>query len=199
LKQILKYNLFEEAYSAQYYKYSFYYFLKKCNYKIIDENNDNIETIEIFKDTNKYNEDYIINVEEAEIIEENIKKKQATENEKLKLDRYYFNKFLGSPELEQEIFNKLYVDLWQDKFKRSNITHTKNEILKNLGLKTFDDEHIKKNVKFNKSDIDNKIFRLKYIEEVKEILNINYSFDNVKITRDKINNCILILKLHLNL
>jgi hypothetical protein len=191
LKQILKYNLFEEAFSAQYYKYMFYYFLKRCNYKIIDTsiNIDDIEIIEIYKDNDKYNEDYIINEYDSKIIEENIKKKQATENEKLKLDRYYFNKFLGSPELEQEIFNKLYVDLWQDKFKRSNITHTKNEILKNLGLKTFDDEHIKKNVKFNKSDIDNKIFRLKYIEEVKEILNINYSFDNVKITRDKINNC----------
>ena len=77
----------------------------------------------------------------------------------------------------------------QDKFKRSNITNSKNEILKILGFKTFDEEQINKYLKFTKNDIDNKIFRLKYIDEVKEILNINYSFENVKITRDNINNC----------
>lgn len=191
LKHILKYNLFEEALSAQYYKYMFYYFLKRCNYKIIDIsiNIDDLETIEIYKDNDKYNEDYIINVEEAAIIEENIKKKQATENEKLKIDRFYFYKFLGSPKIEQDIFNKLYVEMWQDKFKRSNISNSKNEILKILGFKTFDEEQINKYLKFTKTDIDNKIFRLKYIDEVKEILNINYSFENVKITRDNINNC----------
>ena len=219
MKQILKYNLFEEALSAQHYKYMFYYFLKRCNYKIIDavlfnpifrrdkmgrfiiedgtqrlraccvSNVDDLETIEIYKNNDKYKEDYIINEYEATIIDDNIKKKQATENEKLKIDRYYFYKFLGSPKIEQDIFNKLYVELWQDKFKRSNITNSKNEILKILGFKTFDEEQINKYLKFTKTDIDNKIFRLKYIEEVKEILNINYSFENVKITRDNINNC----------
>jgi hypothetical protein len=41
----------------------FYYFLKRCNYKIIDTsiNIDDIETIEIYKDNDKYKEDYIIN------------------------------------------------------------------------------------------------------------------------------------------
>jgi len=191
LKQIFKYNLFEEALSAQHYKYMFYYFLKRCNYKIIDIsiNIDDIETIEIYKDNDKYKEDYIINEYDKTIIEENIKNKEATENEKIKLDRYYFYKFLGVPKIDIEIFNKLYVEMWQDKFKRSNISNSKNEILKILGLKTFDDQKMNEYHKYNKKDIDNKIFRLKYIEEVKAILNINFSFENVKITRNNINNC----------
>lgn len=219
LKQIFKYNLFEEALSAQHYKYMFYYFLKRCNYKIIDtmqfkpifkrdkmgrfiiedgtqrlraccaSNIDDIETIEIYKDNDKYKEDYIINEYESKIIDENIKNKEATENEKIKLDRYYFYKFLGVPKIDIEIFNKLYVEMWQDKFKRSNISNSKNEILKILGLKTFDDQKMNEYQKYNKKDIDNKIFRLKYIEEVKAILNINYTFENVKITRNNINNC----------
>ena len=92
----------------------FSFFLKRCNCKIIDDpiNIDDIETIEIYKGNDTYKEDYIINVEEAAIIGKNIKKKRATENEKLKLERYYFYKFLGSPKIEPDIINKLYVEMW---------------------------------------------------------------------------------------
>ena len=190
MKQIKKYNLLEEALNGKNYKYMFFYFLKRCNYKIIDENNEEIEDIEKYKDVEKFKEDYIISCETAQIIEENKKNKQATENEKLKLDRYYFYNFLGSPpDLEQDIFNKLYIEMWQDKFKRSNITNTKNEILQNIGIKTIDDI-TNKTINYIKEDADNKIFRLTYIEEVKKRLNINYSFDNVTITRENINNCL---------
>ena len=189
LKQIKKYNLLERLINGLHYKYMFYYYLNKCNYKIVntDAKYKFIET-----DDKPYKEidDNIIDDETAKEIEEKIKQKKATEYEKNNLDKYYFNKFLNNSDIDKEIVDKIYNSYWSEKFKRSILKNTKNEIFNRYEFKIKNDDFYDKEQNiYTKDDIRNSLFKLFYVNVLKEKLNISYTFETVKISREKINNC----------
>lgn len=191
LRQIKLYNLLERALNGLHYKYMFNYFLKRCNYKYVDL----IGEFEIIPIDEQFIEidKIIITQEIADIIEVKEKNKQATEAEKFNLDKYYFYNFLNCHEdidnIDNEEFNKIYLYYWQNKFNRSVLKNTKSEILNKLDLSKSVSElndNTKTKYKFGKDDINNKIFRLNIINDVKQILNIKSTVEINNITREDI-------------
>jgi hypothetical protein len=187
IKQIKEYNLLERTLNGLYYKYMFLYYLKRCNYNLLNLSG-NYKKIYI-DDEYIESDDYIITAETAKEIEEKEKLKQATEEEKINLDKYYFYNFLNLTPyigITNEEFNKLYIDFWHNKFNKTKLKNTKSELLDRLDINKND--YIKQNIKmkFSKDDINNNIFRLGIIKEVNEILNIKSTVGNYKISRDDI-------------
>jgi hypothetical protein len=71
------------------------------------------------------------------------------------------------------------------------IKNTRNELLNRIEfLKITNDQYIDKEKKtYTKADVKNSKFKLQFINQLKEKLGIDYTFNHVNITRDKINNC----------
>ena len=114
------------------------YYLNKCNYEIITNSNiyeQNETDDDVYREIDKI----IISKEEAAIIENKMKLKQATETEKFNIDKYYFYTFLNSPyvtqtktpniqptqeqpqKMTEDIFNNLYIECWADNFNRTKL------------------------------------------------------------------------------
>lgn len=208
LKEIKKYNLLETALSNIHYNYIFRFYLKRCNYKIdssfyknyddkeIDYEGD-VERIETSGPGYRLRNDVFLNDEQALEIKEKVKNKQASEPDKINLDRYYFNKLLSNQEkMTDELFNYLYTEFWENKHKQFLIKNAKNEILNRYEFRKNKDEYEDEiGNKYTKDNLISKGFRLHYINILKEKLNISSSFEEQDITRDNINNCIEYLKI----
>ncbi len=92
IKQIKQYNLLERLLNGLHYRSMFLYYLKRCNYNLVDLSGDYEK---IFLDDEYLEIDnYIITAETAKEIDEKKKQKQATEADKNNLDKYYFYNFL---------------------------------------------------------------------------------------------------------
>jgi hypothetical protein len=191
IKQIKQYNLLERILNGLHYKYMFIYYLKRCNYNLVDLVG-NYEKI-TFDDEYIEIDNYIITPEAAKEIEEKEKLKQATEADKYNLDKYYFYNFLNlttKTDINEEDFNKLYIDFWHNKFNQSKLKNTKSELLDRLDINKNGDIKQNKKLKFTKDDINDNIFRLGIVKDVKEILNIKSTVEKYNISRDSINKLI---------
>ena len=77
-----------------------------------------------------------------------LKKKKATEFDKNNLDKYYFYVFLNNKELDVDIFNKIYNNFWCEKYKRSMLKNTRNELFNHIEFfKITNDQYIDKEIK----------------------------------------------------
>jgi hypothetical protein len=188
IKQIKQYNLLERLLNGLHYRSMFLYYLRRCNYNLVDLYGDYEK---IFLDDEYLEIDnYIITSEAAKEIEEKKKQKQATEADKNNLDKFYFYNFLNltaKADINEEDFNKLFLDFWHNKFNQSKLKNTKSELLDRLDIKNNDNNKQNNKTKYTKDDINNNIGRLGIVKDVNEILNIKSTVGNYKISRDSIN------------
>lgn len=185
IKQIKEYNLLERLLNGLHYKFMFMYYLERCNYNLVDLTG-NYEPIFLDEEYLEI-DNYIISAEVAKEIVEKEKQQQATEADKKNLDKYYFYIFLNlttKADIDEDDFNKLYIDFWHNKFNQSKLKNTKSELLDRLDIKNND--NIKK-MKYTKDDINNNIGKLLIVKEVNEILNIKSTIGKYNISRDSIN------------
>jgi hypothetical protein len=209
LKEIIKFNILEQSTSNLNYNYMFRYFLLRCNYKIdkslykdYDHDDakiykDDEERIKTSGEGYKEKDNKILTDDEANIIKEKIKNKTASEPEKINIDRYFLKKLINNNNIDPELFDKLYIKFWESKHNRHIIKNIKAEILNKYEfIKIKNDEYeekIKDDINkdnYTKADLKSKAFKLHYINKIKDLLNIESSFNNEQVTRDKINNCI---------
>ena len=219
LKKIKQYNLLEYIINGLYYNYSFYYFLNKCNYKInkdffidFEQLDKDIKektqgNINYFEHETRYDmkdeEEYrrtdkeLLNDYNYKEVYEKIKNSIATEEEKYKMNRYYFNKLLTNQEIINiDLFDYLYKEFWDNRFNQHIIKNIKSEVLNKFEfIKINDNEYREKetNETFTKDEINFKGYQLYYINELKDILKID-NYNNQPITRENINNCIQYLE-----
>ncbi len=90
-------------------------------------------------------------------------------------------------DINEDDFNKLFLDFWHNKFNQSKLKNTKSELLDRVDIKNNDCKNQNIKTKYTKDNINNNIGRLGIVKDVLEILNIKSTVGNYKISRDSIN------------
>ena len=118
-----------------------------------DETRININHETVFKKI----DDELLNDDNYKAIHEKIKNSIATEEEKYKMNRYYFNKLLTNQEIiNDNLFNALYNEFWDNRFKQHIIKNIKSEYINRFEfIKIKDDEYKEKesNETYTKDEI----------------------------------------------
>lgn len=224
LKQILFNNIYANGISSQYYNELFLWFLNRCNYTIIrasriyddDEDDNKIQPIilqkneqiddetfiELFmspepNDVNHSVYDIIPKIDEATKtkIEHLINTKQATQEQKIKLQKFYFDIKVQAEKIPIYIL-RFYYDIWESKYSKHHIDNEKIERI------AMDDNHItERTVLYNlikqltTGNIENtnlKVVKLEHILHFNRALGLTHSldfnaeFEPQKISRKKI-------------
>lgn len=182
LRDIIMFNLFETAVSQKYYKDVFKRFLKLMNYKVTWLNCDEVKEIKRDKDGDaKYDDVEDIDDLTAEEYAGKIKRKRATAEEKVLLDKYFFNKRIGDTDIE--IKRRLY-QYWTDPFKK----HIINNMFYEAGADV--DDEIKKMAHkatiYGVEQIEVHPAKLSVIKELNRRLGIEHSLLKNELTREKL-------------
>ena len=198
LRKILWFNLFEMSISGYYFNELFYEFLKRCNYKFSpylesnkkEELHEVLGVKEIVKDEvsilEKYKTLQPITFSEQEDIALRIKTKQATEVEKLQIEKYWYEKHCRKgcdASLTEEEKAKGFEYIWlipeHKKFLQNAIVERTDSLSASL---ESDHEKSGKVIELN----DNTACRLSVIRKINERLKVNHSFESHKIDREQI-------------
>jgi hypothetical protein len=183
LRDIIMFNLFETAVSQKYYKEVFKRFLKLMNYKVTWLNCDEVKEVKCKKGgETKYEDVPDIDDMTAEEYAGRIKRKRATAEEKVLLDKYFFNRRVGA-DTDAEIKRLLY-QLWREPFKK----HIVNNMFYEVGADT--DAEIKKMTRdatiYGLEQMEVHPAKLTVIKELNRRLGIEHSLLKNELTRAKL-------------
>ncbi|MBC7439317.1 MAG: hypothetical protein H7250_04970 [Flavobacterium sp.] len=193
LRQLLMFNLLEQALSKKYYKEMFFQFLKMCNYDVkgISQKNckvDESKATALFNNKVlnpiKYDEIEEIEQNEAEQIKTLAEKKKATSIQKLQLRRYYF---------DQKIDLSLPLNVIKNYFSLDEFSYNKgkmnNAYFEAKKTKQDIENGLCDKIKNNNAEFGLHLIyaKLQYIREINEKLGIlSSSINDVIILRNKI-------------
>jgi hypothetical protein len=182
LKDIFFFNLLETSISSMYYNNLFYKYLEICGYNVIAlaETNKTMEFLEtIEKFIIPYDDIEKLDEYEVSYIEGLEKRKEATKEQKLQKDKYFFE-LLVKEEYQND---KYFYDYYMDSSNRKIFDNARVEAVstvENLLIRDYN----KSGGLIEKNDM--KAIQLKYIQEINKALNLEHSFMNKNVELDKI-------------
>jgi hypothetical protein len=202
LREILMFNLTEQALSQKYYEQIFRRFLKMCNYDIKGikptVTSELSESSHLFnnriEDAVSYNEIEEINDEEAGIIKKLTEQKSATGIQKLQLRKYYF---------DLRIDHTLELKHIEFYFRWDSFSYNKAKLNNAYFEASKSEEDIKNGVIYNTNKTGAELGlhliypKLQYIREINDKLGlVNSTFTDVIIPRKKLEDLDQYLSLH---
>jgi hypothetical protein len=182
LLKLLHFNQEEDAISNKYFDLMYLKILKLCNYdiqliKIEDSKSEKAEKVE-FDKLEEYNSIDTVLSKDIKALENTIKADNASPEDKLEVDKFYFNRYFNNEEFDEQEKAELFFDIYQNPYKRhimynlriekSNFTDlqltqydiTKNELVCKLKMPTFKRRTIMEL---------NKIMELEHSQDIKKI------------------------------
>lgn len=135
LRKLMMNNLIETTLCQKYYRDMFLRFLLLCNYKVegrVSITNDEHEQIKELNGLSvdvktTYDEIECINGMKAEELEQKIKKKQATEIEKLQVDKYWFDYHINQ-ELSEDEKQDYFDNYHQNSYRKFILNNSRMEM-----------------------------------------------------------------------
>ncbi len=188
LRNLLFQNLYEMDLSVKCYKTMFLRFIDICGYDLITttksskKEKDEINSLIDGEVDNsiRYADIKPITDPEMEILKKKINRKQATREEKLQIQRFYFDQRID-PDITEEAKQK-YFEMYINNGKRHILDNLYMES-RNMKDYVFINEFSDK--KNSAENIKNDSLKLHYIREITYRLGLKSSIDTSTITRDK--------------